>query len=317
MTFKMVRLLNKLAVLFVLCCLCEGSLLAQEGVLPPVYKDYKDPEQFEKFRRRRITVAAWQINTLKKEGALVVRLKTNQLLIKELRRKGQEKLATEKQLEQFAVNRTTMFAYLENFRFCKVYFIYTNHSDSLLNGARQGIFLDTSLNVDPNIVMNESFYLLAERDMSYSSSIGFVREDSARFIKETGNPIQQMAIVLKNKYGHQLKKPMPYALKDHTVANTSFFFPISYISGPSGPEAISFPVNRNFLADLKNGIEPVIVLKTEGELIKTRVSLKKEFTYEKLSICVSRLNEELEQVYKNYPMPDMERMRADIKPFLY
>lgn len=291
--------------------------LAQDNDHIPAYKDYKDPEQFEKFRRRRIVVGAWQINMLKEEGAIVVKLKTNKLLIDELRKSGNTGLALEKQLEQFAINRNTMFAYLENFTFCKVYFIYSSSSDSLLNGSRNGIFLDSNLVPDPSIVMNEKFYLIAERDFAYTSSIGFVKEDSARFIKETGNPIKQMAIVLKNKYGHQLKSPVPYAIKEKSFSATNYVMPISYRPAPEGATSVNFPVNRTYLADLKTTPSKKILTKTTEDRVYTQVKLKKEFTYEKQSLYVTQLNDELNQMYKDYPKPDPKRIRADIKPFLY
>ena len=294
-----------------------GYVSAQDGVEPPVYKDYKDPDQFEKFRKRRITVAAWQINMLKDEGAIVVKLKTNNILIDQLIKQGNHQLAIEKQLEQFAINRNTMFAYLENFTFCKIYFMYSTSSDSLLNGARQGIFLDTNLTVDPTIVMKEKFYIIAERDIAYSSSIGFVIEDSARYVKESGNPIRLMAIVLKNKYGHQLKAPFPYAIKEANFTAANYIFPIQYTPSPSGATSIAYTINRTFLQDLKTKPEQKVIKRNESGRITTSVKLKKELTYEKLSNAVTQLNEDLKHLYQAYPKPDVTRIKSEVKLFLY
>lgn len=277
-------------------------------------KDYKDPEQFEKFQKRRVTVGAWQINQLK-EGALVVRLKTNKMLIDELNKAGNSSVAFEKQLEQHAINKNTMFAYLDNFKFCKVYFMYSHSSDSLLNGTRQGLFLDTNLTVDPNITMNENFYLIAERDYAYNSSIGFVIEDSAKYTTEKGNPVKEMAILVKNKYGHQLKNPFPYYVKEKNFMDAQYSFPITVNQGANGP-SIFFTVNRTALQDMKNNTEPkgISNRKDPGT---TTVLLKKQFTYEKLSISVSELDENLYQFYKAYPKPDVTRIDPGVKPFLY
>lgn len=278
-------------------------------------RDYKDPQQFEKFNKRRNLVSAWQINELK-EGALVVRLKTNKILIDELIKQGHADLAQQKQLEQYAINKNTMFAYRENLTFCKVYFIYSNSSDSLLNGARQNIFLDTNLTVDPHIVMNEKFYLLAERDYAYNSSIGYVIEDSARTVKEKGNAVREMAIVLKNKYGHQLKSPFPYYVKEKTFMDAGYNFPIKISPAANGGLSVFFAVNRTYLLDLKTRAEPRYVKSTTG-YGTIMIKVKKQYTYEKLSIAVSQLNENLNEYYKTTMKPDLTRINAAFKLFLY
>lgn len=71
--------------------------------------DYKDPEQFKNFNKRSKTVSYWQINELK-EGAIVVRLRNNRLLIEELRKSGKKDLAIQKIMEQYAMNKNTMMA---------------------------------------------------------------------------------------------------------------------------------------------------------------------------------------------------------------
>lgn len=281
-------------------------------------KDYKDPNEFEKFYRRRHLIAAWQINQLRDSGALVVRLKTNKLLIDELNRSGKSELATQKQLEQFAINKNLMFAYLENFRFCKVYFIFSNSSDTLLNGARKGMFLDTNLTVDPAIIMSEKFYLIAERDYAYNSSIGFVREDSARVVKESGNPVKEMAIVVKNKYGHQLKQPFPYYIKEKNFMDAGYNFPIKYEQKEGEPLNIMFAVDRQYLERLKNRPgQPEYRTVTKNNITSTNVKIKKQFTYEKLSLEVTELNDNFISFYKSSPRPDFNRVKTDIRPFLY
>lgn len=312
----MVLWLNKiLGIAFIV--LVKSCLCAQIGMEAPSYQDYQDPDQFEKFKKRRVLVGAWQIHKLKEEGALVVKLKTNKLLIDQLKKQGKHELALEKQLEQFAINRNTMFAYRENITFCNVYFIYSHFGDSLLNGCRQGIFLDTNLKVNPNIKMTESFYIVAEKDFAYSSSIGFVEEPFARSVKESGNPVKMMAIVLKNKYGHQLKSPMPYSIKETNFNTVSYPFQISYVLTDSGAVSINFPIKRTYFSDLKNTPLPIFNKRLENGCTITSIKLKKEYSYEKLSIAVDQLNENLFETLKTYPKPDLKRVRYPIKPFLY
>jgi hypothetical protein len=279
----MARLSNKtLVLIFLLLGMNIG--FAQQDVEEPFHdtKDYKDPKQFEKFRKRRIVIAAWQVNQLK-TGALVVRLKTNQKVIDGLRKQGKESLAQQKEMEQFAIDQNTMYSYKKSFNFCKVYFIYSNSSDTLLKGARSGIFLDDNLIVDPNIIMQEKFYLLAERDYAYNSSIGFVKEDSARYVSEGGNPVKEMAIVIKNKYGHQLKGPFPYFVKDKTYAGTNA------------------------------GIEQQIMFKGQAKI----VLIGKQFSREKLMSYIEILNDNLKQFHQSSPPPDLSRVDPVILPLLY
>ncbi|MBX3163921.1 MAG: hypothetical protein KF900_05530 [Bacteroidetes bacterium] len=282
------------------------SLQAQESNLHEAKssKDYKNPEQFENFQKRRTTVSEWQINQLKK-GAIVVRLQTNQKAIDALNKAGNEKLAQEKTAEQFAVNKNILFAYTEHLNFCKVYFIYAHSSDTLLKGARSGIFLDTNLIVNPTIEMTENFYLIAERDYAYNSSIGFVPEDSARFVSEQGNPIKEMAIVLKNKYAHQLKKPFPYVIQDKVTITESVLVGVS---------EKPYTVDRTLLQDLKQNNGKSKIAKSDKAI---PIKIKKELTYERISLAVDKLNSYLHEYYKRVSHFDTGNVDKKIIPFLY
>ena len=59
-------------------------------------KDYKNPDQFSHYNKRRKAVSKWQINQLK-TGALMVRLKTNDKAIAYLKKEGKIDLATQKE----------------------------------------------------------------------------------------------------------------------------------------------------------------------------------------------------------------------------
>lgn len=215
----MARSLNKIVcALFLLISLGGLSQSASDQVYRP--NEYKDQAQFKDFYKRRNAIGKWQINQLK-NGALCVRLHTNKKLIESLKKMGKADLAAQKEYEMMAINKNIVMAFTRYYNFSKVYFFFSNNSDSLFKGARSGIFLDTNLVMDPKIEMKENFYLLAEKDDAYNSSIGFVKEDTARYIKETGNASKEAAMVIKNKYGHQLKDPFPfYVLNKSTVSGT-------------------------------------------------------------------------------------------------
>ncbi len=273
----MVQSLNKIVFAFLL--FASAFAFAQDknkSVYNP--PDYKDNTQFEHFYKRRNAVSKWQINQLK-NGALVVRLHNNKKLIDGLRKMGKADLATQKEYEMMAINKNIVLAFQKYYTFSKVYFFYSHHSDTLLNGTRSGIFLDSNLVVDPSIEMKEKFYLLAEKDDVYNSSIGYVREDTARFLKEIGNPSKEAAIVIKNKYGHQLKDPFPfYVTNKSTITGT-----------------------------------PIVKIKV-GETI-VPVTVEKRQRLERHYVYVSGLNRYLNIFYKEnagYEVTD-----EDVKPFLY
>lgn len=273
----MAQLLNKIVV--VVLCFVFGNSISQDkntGVYNP--PDYKDNSQFRHFYKRRHAVAKWQINQLK-NGALVVRLHTNQKVIEGLRKIGKADLATQKEYEMMAINKNIILAFSKYYTFSKVYFFFSQYSDSLLNGARKGIFVDSNLVINPGIEMKESFYLIAERDNVYNSSIGFVKEDTARFMKETGNASMEAAIVMKNKYGHQLKDPFPvYVTNFSTLTGT-----------------------RNVNVRVGNNLVPVVLEKSE--------TIERQYEY------VAKLNRFLMNFYQQNK--DYEVTNPEVKPFLY
>jgi hypothetical protein len=270
--------LNKLFFWFLLFCSCCS--IAQTTEADNVFRpqDYKDQDQFRNFYNRRHAVAKWQINQLK-NGALAVRLHTNQKLIEGLRKMGKADLAAQKEYETMAINKNIILAFTKYYKFSKVYFFFSQDSDSLLNGKRKGIFVDSNLVIDPAIEMTESFYLLAEKDDVYNSSIGFISEAEAKQAKETGNASKEAAMVIKNKFGHQLKDPFP-------------FYVISKKTG-EGTKYVYIPVGTSRI--------PVLVEK------KQRI--------ERHNAYVGNLNKALLLYYN--ANKDHQVTEPDIKPFLY
>jgi hypothetical protein len=245
---KMGRLLNKLLLIFLLTSLTALSQEEKSGE-----KDYLDKGQFIRYRKRADQLASWQIQNLK-FGALVVRLQSNQLKTDACKRTGNHQLAKKIIAETQFYNKTVMKAYLQNYNFSKVYFIYAQNSDSLLRGSRKGIFLDTTLSVNQEIVMNENYYLIAEKDYVYNSSIGFVKEDSAIYVKESGSRTIEAPIVLKNKYGHQLKKPFPFYINRSVLRSSSLYDVTEIITYEGGkPEPVSFEIGKDVSSE-KQGL---------------------------------------------------------------
>ncbi len=215
----MVQKLNKFACLvFVfLTTLCVAQ---NDGVKSTVYTDYKSDTTYKNFDKLRYKVAYAQINALKK-GALLIRLKTNYRAISKLKSVGNYDLATNLEKETELENKIIMSAYKKEFTFCPVYFFYSESSDSIRKNNLSGIFVDTTLQVNSSIVCNASFFLVAEQDGIYNSSLGLVPESLAKTSRESGSYSRDAPIVVKNKYFIQLHKPFPFfQIKGGTTLNS-------------------------------------------------------------------------------------------------
>lgn len=175
--------------------------------------DYLDAEHYKKFAIKRKLLSNWQINQLADSGALVVRLKSNKKAIDHLIKHHQIETAKRLQRSTDIENQYIVSAFIKYYKFSKLYFIYDYSSDSLRKNIRGNYFLNQDLQRDSNIVMKEKFYLIAERDYVVQSTIGFVPDTLADQQTERGAPFKSVAIVIKNKYGHQLKHPFPYYVK--------------------------------------------------------------------------------------------------------
>ncbi|MGZ3883220.1 MAG: hypothetical protein ACXVP0_07285 [Bacteroidia bacterium] len=273
----MARSLNNYIAVF---CVLMSVLCRAQSEADAVFRphDYKEGDQFSHFKKKRDAISKWQINQLK-NGALIVRLHDNRMLIESLKKKGMADIAVQKEHEAFALNKNIVRAFIKNYTFSKVYFFYGHNSDSLLSGARSGIFLDSNLVVDPSITLTENFYMLAEKDLIYNSSIGFVPEDTAKFVREAGNSSKEMGVVIKNKYGHQLKDPFPFCVE------------------AKGSSSATVKEYYNY----------------RGATI--RVEMTKRYSGAKYLVYVQKLNNGLLKFYaasKNYEVTNPE-----LKPFLY
>ncbi len=293
--------LNKISLFFFAFILFADFGLAQEGKETPVYTDYKDKKQHKDFDKIRQIVSEWQIHQLK-TGALVVRLKTNHIVIESLLKSGNIRMAEKKRLEQLAKNINTLKAYKKYYRFGKLYFIYTNSFDTLMNGARKHIFLDSNLVVDSGIVMRESFYLIAETDNIYNSSIGFVKESEAKLQIERGTPtLTEALVVIKNKYGHQLKHPFPY--RD---------FEPALVRGALSEPMNAAPIINEFYA---NNVEDKNTYWFENEPLG--LSIPKNYKLSNFVKYVAQLNADLYEYYQKTVALDLKEIDPKYKEFLY
>lgn len=213
----MVQRLNRIIVLLLLTLNFKSFSQTEEGPKPPAIKDYKCDSSYNDFNDLRFKVARAQINLLKNGGALLVRLKTNSTKIAKLKEGGNIDLATQVERETQLTNKNIIRAYVNGFHFCPVYFFFSDYSDSVKHKKISGIFVDSNLVVNPSIVCNSNFYLIAEQGLIYESSLGIVSESQAPKAVERGSPTKEVSIVIKNRYFIQLHKPFPYFQKGYSL----------------------------------------------------------------------------------------------------
>ncbi len=97
-----------------------------------------------------------------KNGALLVRLNKKQLLVDELFRRNQPLTAQSVQAEQLRSNLAIIKAFRNTFKFCPVYFFYSNESVNVSNHQLNHIFINDIGLVDSAIVYMGQFFLTAE-----------------------------------------------------------------------------------------------------------------------------------------------------------
>jgi hypothetical protein len=279
------RLNNFLLVTFILLNL--SGIGQEENPTHPKINDYKNDTSYTNYNRLRFKVAKAQINLLKNGGAIFVRLKTNANTITRLKAAGNIDMATQVERETNLSNKIIVASYLQELTFCPVYFFYSNSSDSVKHKNLEGIFVDSNLQVNPSIVCNASFYLIAEGGQVYNSSLGIVPESEAAKSIERGNTTATAEIILKNRYFIQLHKPFPY-----------------------------FQIYRSFNAPIMPASQGVSINLTELH-IQIKKMLNNSAEAKKLvglRSCVRALNERLFEYYKEnegYVLP------ADLAQYVY
>lgn len=200
----------------VFLCFSITAFSQEDGIKPPKVNNFKEDSSFVAFNKYHEDVAKAQIISLKK-GALLVRLKTNANTIHRLKAAGNMDLATQVERETFLNNKTIMRAYRKEFNFCPVYFFNSDCSDSVKHKNLAEIFLDSNLVLDPAIICNASFYLIAEQGTICESSLGLVSEAQAPSAIERGAGSKEVSIVVKNRYFIQLHKPFPYYQSGYNI----------------------------------------------------------------------------------------------------
>ena len=196
--------------MFSVSCFCQDN----ESFGKLTY--HKEDSSLAKFGKYHVNVAKAQIQALK-NGALLVRLKTNNNTINRLKAAGNIDLATQVERETYLNNKAIVKAYIKEFNFCPVYFFNSDCSDSVKHKNLVNIFVDSNLVINTSIVCSAVFYLVAEQGSIYNSSLGLVTEAQAPKAVERGTPSKEVFMVVKSRYYIQLHKPFPYYEQGYSI----------------------------------------------------------------------------------------------------
>jgi hypothetical protein len=103
------------------------------------------------------------------DGSVIVRLKTNQKSIDAYRKNGRNDIADKIEIDRRVQNEKIYSAFVNHFRFCKVYFIYAKDTKALLD-SNQKVFLNRRLEYDTTLVMTDTNFIFCEYGSAESFS---------------------------------------------------------------------------------------------------------------------------------------------------
>ncbi len=158
------------------------------------------------------------VKEMKYGGVLVVRLKTNHVKIRALekelsntgikaaKKKRTQDILTQTISKRDALNETLSSTFLDTFSFCPVYLSYDSSANSLKNGVKKGIFLNKSLQIDPNISIPDTAKVFIayyhEKSGNYPSDGLMIR----RLLSELAEPFPHYTAV-KESFLNEVNTP--------------------------------------------------------------------------------------------------------------
>lgn len=140
-----------------------------------------------------------------KNGDLLVQLQSKSITINEYRSKGYEQIAQTIEEDQRHRNRRIIEAFRQSFRFCKVYFFFSEELEKLRSGkVNEVVFVNANGIKDSTITRTKRFYMISTYSTSGESSVKksllsthscFITDQSFRYLK---NPFPYYFIIPKD-----------------------------------------------------------------------------------------------------------------------
>ncbi|MCB9256145.1 MAG: hypothetical protein H6579_03350 [Chitinophagales bacterium] len=146
-----------------------------------------------------------------KNGALIVRLRSNSKKIDAYRSSGNTALADKLEQQQHDRNLAMLQGFKENFDFCKLYFIWADDYKRILDGENSSFFLNEKMEVDSTIRLNQNYFLFCDFGPVYVQALENQYDPKNKVVSST--PAFQEALVIKDLSLTQLLDPFPFYVK--------------------------------------------------------------------------------------------------------
>lgn len=145
---------------------------------------------------------------LLKNGALIVRFRTQDRKIEAYRNAGNIKLANQLEKELSDFNKALAQAFKTYYQFSKVFFMYPADYSKFLEGDTVGYFYNYNLELDTTIAIDRlDDFFICEYGPVYAEDI--IDPNNARTKVVTSTPMLQDALVIKDTDLNQLLSPFP------------------------------------------------------------------------------------------------------------
>ena len=165
-------------------------------------------------------IANVQIKQMK-SGKLLVRLYNKSNVIKALEEKGMVKRAKAVKRKQKKINKEIVAAFKE-FKFCDVYFFFSDQSEKLIKGEYSKVTLFSDTGMSPVDVTLDSNYFVVDFGVLSDIKTSVATEQPKKSgitkkkrYKGTSISTSMRCMYLRNNKLEQLKRPFPYYVRFH------------------------------------------------------------------------------------------------------
>lgn len=155
------------------------------------------------------SIAAQQIKSLK-DGALIVRLKTNERSIEAYKKNGMTELANKLIAENTARNQKLLDAFRQFYDFSALYFIEAKNTAALLAG-KQNIFLNDSLRIDTAIhLLIKNIFIVEYGTITTNERTDEYRYTGVYHTEPSSTSASTNVIFVSDTTLSQLREPFPF-----------------------------------------------------------------------------------------------------------
>lgn len=156
-----------------------------------------------------------------KNGILLVNLHTYTNTVTSLQKIGKNKEADKLQSDLKQMNQQIITAFEKYFKYCKVYYFYSNNSDSILAHQYANVVFDSAYNPVPAILLDTTSVFIA--DFSTTDNNRNANSDpDDKWEKSKANDFTMSGLIMRDKNMIQLNKPFPYYVR---VSNFEMILP--------------------------------------------------------------------------------------------